>query len=212
MTKPAKTRSTFVRLSHSDIKSTVAAQAGPRLKPTVIENKKLSNSGKASEKKKPSGKIKENGVSNGKANDAAKASSNDRINIRGQASANGKVAVKVNAFSKANSSSNRKAAVVTITNAGAKGSVKVAEEIKSSRVISKKPYSTEGKTVQTGVLKSITKPPQWRTPHTAKSDNRVKSVLNQSPPFNKPAVSGITISAPEKVKTKPTNGYTQVQS
>lgn len=175
---------------------------------------------------------------------AAKAYSNSRINIQGTVSARGKAAVKVNALSKANGSSDRKVAVVKKTNAGTKASVKVAEGKKtSSTVKSKKVYGTPEKTVasrykvemetlRTGVFKPkatmvaippITKPTQRKTnplahaPSAAsvtvaeKSVDNVKSMLKQSPPF-KSAVGGISVSAPEKLRMRPTNGYKQVHN
>lgn len=215
MTKPAKIRPTSVRVLHSDVKSTVAAKAGPHLKPTVVEKNKFSNSGKTSENKKLNGKIKVNGIGN-TANAAAKAYSSGRINISGKVSANGKAALKVNAFSKANSSNNRKAAVVKKSNAGTKGNAKVAEEKKTS-AFSKSKAKILANPPTTKAMQRQTRTPAHTLSAasvtiTEKSVNSIKSMSNQFLPFDKSAVSGITISTPEKLKTKPTDGYKQVQN
>lgn len=207
-----KTRFTSVRLSHSDPKPAAAAKTGSHLK-----HKK---SGK--ENKTPSGTISMNGISNGKnagkmaANAAAQAHSNGRV---------GKASGKVNAVSKAAGSSNRKVAGVKKTNAGSKASAKVAGEKKTSTVKSQKAYSTLEKTSKyradrlaaetKGVfrLKPITNPMARKTKSPAHTPSAaVKSMLKQSPPFAKSAVSGVAFSAPEKPKTKSTNAYKQVHN
>lgn len=55
-------------------------------------------------------------------------------------------------------------------------------------------------------------PPKPGNPKVLIDGNNIKSMTKQFPPFNKPAVSGTTISAQEKTKKKSTNGYQQVQN
>lgn len=158
---------------------------------------------------------------------AAKAHSNGRINIGGKVSANGKAAFKANAFSKVNTISSGKAAVVKKTNSGNKASVKVAEEKTTSTWKAQKAYGTVEKTVPSkykvdkvqaemkGIfkLKPIIKHVLRKSKSPARTPSTVvKPISKQSPPFDKSAVSGITISTPEKLQTNPTNGYKQVHN
>lgn len=213
-TKPAKTRPTSGRVSHPDIKSTV----------------------KGSENTKQSGKVKVNEINNGKkrgkntasaaAAAAAKVYSSGRINSSGKVSTNGKAAVNVNVVPKA-SSSNRKASAVKQTNAATKASnINTQKSTKKTGTVHETLASRYG--VKKGFRhQSLAKPPFTKTPprntnspaHTRspalftipeKSVTSIKS--NQSPPFNKAAVSGTTISTSENLRKKPTNGYQQVQN
>lgn len=205
MTKPAK------RVSHPSVKAAVGVKAGPHSKGTVGKDKNLSHNGKAPESKKSAGK------------NTAKAYSAGGINTSGKVSASGKAAVK------ANSGSNKKAAVVK--NAGTKAHVKVTEEKKILKVIKKTESALmtvasrykAGKTESKPKSNILAKPPftqaiqrktnpRAHTLSTATFPTSIKSKSNQSPPFNKPAVSGATFSAPDKRKTKPTNGYKQVHN
>lgn len=177
-----------MRLLHS-----VAAKTSPQYNPSVAGNKKSGLSGK--ENKKPSGKVNVSGISKGKnaANAAVKAHSTGRLSVSGKVSANGKAALKVKAVSKANS--NRKVTAVKKTNSGTKAGAKVAAEKKTSTVASKyKASKSEAETKR--VFRPISNPVPRKT--------------NRSPPFGKSAVSGITVSAPETLKTKPANAYKEV--
>lgn len=138
---------------------------------------------------------------------SGKASSSGRINISGKISTNGKAAPK------ANSGSNKKPSV----NAG---------KIQKSKV-TKKASGTGHKALagRYGVNKAeagkkhikpqiLAKPPFTKTTprnknpsvHTLSTAPFLKSMSNQSLPFNMAEVS-----TQEKRRTKPTNGYKQVQ-
>lgn len=228
-----KTRFSSGRVLHSDMKATVAAPK-THIKPTGAGSMKSSNHGNASHYKKLSAKTHASGTTNNRNTEKRPASAAAKANnSNGKVSANGKAAVKVHAVSKANSS-HRKVATVTKTSAGTKASVRVAEQKKTWTAESKKAASSKQivkAETDAGAFQSkakmLAKPPfpkatQRKTnppAHTRaaasttiaeKFANSIKSISKQSPPFGKSAVSGIAVSTPEKLKTKPSHGYKQV--
>lgn len=231
-----KTRFSSGRVLHSDMKATVAApKAGLYIKPTGAGSKKSSNHGNVSHYKKLSAKTHASGTTNNRNTEKRTASTAAKANnSNGKVSANGKAAVKVHAVSKTNGS-HRKVATVTKTSAGTKASVRVAGQKKTWTVESKKAASSKQilkAEIGAGAFQSKAKmlnakPPFPKTTqrktnplaHTRsaasstiaeKFANSIKSISKQSPPFGKSAVSGIAVSTPEKLKTKPSHGYKQV--